>query len=455
VDTPDVDWQWNQLLDYIESGQVVPVVGRDLLWTTREGHRQHMPFSVACQLATRAGVDPPEPSDADPINVVVERFLAVPKRGRNWPYTAVSQLARELDAVDPPESLRKLAQVPFRLFVSTTWDTFLERAINAERFGGSERTVVPAYGLGSSADLQERGGDGPVTVFPLLGRANPSPDYVLTNEDVLEFVHQFQVTGAPRRLFETLRQSYILFVGGGFPDWLMRFLIRLARANRLWTSTSTQLTHFFADASVEPNLLSFLRHPLSDTEVFSVSGAEAFVDELHRRWTARHPAPLRADADEHLPPPPPPNAGGVFLSYASEDYDAAARVCAALDRAGVDVWFDRRDLHGGEDFEREIAAQIARSYCFIPVISQQSLTREPRFFRLEWREAEQRAKFAAFDVPYVFPVVIDDTAATDEGVPGFVSRVQWTRAPRGDVPRTFVDDVVRAYRQVQRAPGRS
>ena len=33
--------------------------------------------------------------------------------------------------------------------------------------------------------------------------------------------------------------------------------------------------------------------------------------------------------------------GAVFLSYASEDADAARRICEALRAAGIEVWFDR------------------------------------------------------------------------------------------------------------------
>lgn len=38
----------------------------------------------------------------------------------------------------------------------------------------------------------------------------------------------------------------------------------------------------------------------------------------------------------------------VFLSYASEDADAAARICEALRAAGVEVWFDKDELRGGD-----------------------------------------------------------------------------------------------------------
>jgi len=42
-----------------------------------------------------------------------------------------------------------------------------------------------------------------------------------------------------------------------------------------------------------------------------------------------------------------PSAGAVFLSYASEDSNAA-RIADALKAANIQVWFDRSALRGGE-----------------------------------------------------------------------------------------------------------
>ncbi len=36
----------------------------------------------------------------------------------------------------------------------------------------------------------------------------------------------------------------------------------------------------------------------------------------------------------------------VFLSYASQDADAARKICEALRAAGVAVWFDQSELRG-------------------------------------------------------------------------------------------------------------
>jgi len=45
-------------------------------------------------------------------------------------------------------------------------------------------------------------------------------------------------------------------------------------------------------------------------------------------------------------------AGPVFLSYASQDTDAACRICDALRAAGIEVWFDQSELRGGDAWDR-------------------------------------------------------------------------------------------------------
>lgn len=38
----------------------------------------------------------------------------------------------------------------------------------------------------------------------------------------------------------------------------------------------------------------------------------------------------------------------VFLSYASDDAEAAGRICEGLRAAGIEVWYDRSELRGGD-----------------------------------------------------------------------------------------------------------
>ena len=44
----------------------------------------------------------------------------------------------------------------------------------------------------------------------------------------------------------------------------------------------------------------------------------------------------------------------IFLSYASQDADAARRICEALRAAGLEVWFDQSELRGGDAWDQSI-----------------------------------------------------------------------------------------------------
>lgn len=127
-------------------------------------------------------------------------------------------------------------------------------------------------------------------------------------------------------------------------------------------------------------------------------------------------------------------AGGtaaVFLSYASQDTEAAARVCGALRQAGIDVWFDKSDLRGGEVWDQKIRRQIGQCALFIPLVSANTQARLEGYFRLEWRLAEQRAHRMAHSRPFLLPVCIDETQRTAAEVPEAFLAVQWFQLPGG------------------------
>jgi hypothetical protein len=63
---------------------------------------------------------------------------------------------------------------------------------------------------------------------------------------------------------------------------------------------------------------------------------------------------------------PDPTSKAVFLSYASQDAEAANRICEALRAAGVEVWFDQNELVGGDAWDAKIRKQIAECGLFVP-----------------------------------------------------------------------------------------
>lgn len=137
----------------------------------------------------------------------------------------------------------------------------------------------------------------------------------------------------------------------------------------------------------------------------------------------------------------------IFISYAKQDADAAASICAALRNAGIEVWFDQSELRGGDAWDAAIRRQIKTCALVIPIISTNTQGRAEGYFRLEWKLAIDRSHLMAQDRPFLIPVVIDDTSEGDERVPDRFREVQWTRLPNGVHTAAFVDRVTRLLQQ--------
>jgi hypothetical protein len=135
-------------------------------------------------------------------------------------------------------------------------------------------------------------------------------------------------------------------------------------------------------------------------------------------------------------------ARAVFLSYASQDAEAARRICEALRSAGVEVWFDQSELRGGDAWDASIRAQIRACGFFVPVISAATTARDEGYFRREWRMAVERTADMADDRPFLMPVVIDGTTEASARVPEAFRKVQWTRLPDGQCTKAFIDRVL-------------
>src|SRR3954471_20054821 len=114
----------------------------------------------------------------------------------------------------------------------------------------------------------------------------------------------------------------------------------------------------------------------------------------------------------------------VFLSYASQDAEAARRICDALRIAGVEAWFDQSELRGGDAWDAKIRKQIRECALFVPIISANTQARREGYFRLEWKLADQRTHMMGRSGGFIVPVCVDDTRDTHADVPDSFLAVQ-------------------------------
>jgi hypothetical protein len=437
---------WEDLLSFIEERRVIPIVGPQLLIVTIGGRPRLLYDVLAERLAARLNVDTRELPERYSLNDVVCLFLA--HRGRREEaYVRLRGVLKDLE-VEPPAALRQLAAITdFDLFVSTTFDPLLEAAINLTRFDGAHSTEVLSYAPNRVTDLPvERERLTRPTVYHLFGKISASPTYVISDEDLLEYLCALQNEHlAPERLFYELEHNHLLVIGGSLGNWVARLFLRMAKRQRL--SAPRDVGEVLAEDLIgeEPRLVSFLQQVSVHTRIYR--GAERFVTELHDRWQARR-KPLGAEADptRFLPPVREMPENAVFISYAREDLPAVNRIKAGLEAAGITTWFDLERLEIGDDYDRKVQRNIARCSYFIPVISQNTERRLEAYFRREWSYALDRSRNMADGALFILPVTIDATNPVGALIPERFRALHFAQLEAGEVTPEFARRLVELTR---------
>jgi hypothetical protein len=439
ADTAPELWRdtiWDRLLDSLGDGCVIPIVGRDLLQVEADGATTLLDQYVARRLAQIYDLPVDDLPDERSLNYAVCQLLRL-RKDRYDICDDIFQIMKKAD-FPPSKPLRQLAEIAdFNLYVTTTFDSLLERAINEVRFAGAAAASAITYSPKRVDDLPAAKEKlAKPTVYYLMGKLSATGTYVISDEDLLEYICDLQSPARrPQRLFDELKKNHLLLLGADFSDWLARLFLRTAKGGRL--SAARDFVEIMADSNTrrDPRLVSFLLNFSSHTRVFHAGGAVEFVDELWARWRERNPG---AAADVG-PRPMPHNI--IFLSYARDDQGAVDVLRAGLEAAGLPVWFDHASLKPGDSFNPQIEQYISRGCsCFIPVISANTERRHEAYFRREWNLAVERDRGIHFQRRFIVPVVIDDTAEPTAVPPRF-AEINYTWLPGGRVTPGFVREV--------------
>jgi hypothetical protein len=451
---------WDDILGHLRDRVLLPVVGPELV-TVQDGDRR---VSLSRLLGERVAARYQLDVSWGPLSGLddaVGAFLSTRgSREAERLYRVVNDLVSDLDP-QPPEALRQLAGIrDFHLFLSTTFDPLLARALNEVRFGGETRTRELWFSPNQSTAEQQENAREPreadTVVFKLFGKASSTPQYAIHEEDMLEWLHVLLTETArlPEWLAGELKASPVLFLGCQLSDWIGRLLTRMASKSRL----SLESKQFFIvgeSVARYPELTGFFQTFCGGTRVQVLETDPAvFVAELSERWHKRNPQAAAAAGIAQVAPPA--GKGSIFISYVREDAAAARRLCDALAEIGGDVWLDERRLQPGDRWEEEILASIRREVrLFLPVISRHTESREEGYVFKEWHEAVERAKGIPpggrrFIVPVVIDAEYDGNPSRYRQVPDAFTVSHWGRAPGGDPDEGLVNALRDAIRDMRR-----
>ena len=267
-------------------------------------------------------------------------------------------------------------------------------------------------------------------VFNVFGSILNTVDPALSEEDMLEYTGHFKekIKNATN-IINALKNKNLLFLGCAFPDWMVRFILRLLSNEPMHDWGSKRTIIVVNDMSdVRKKQYEFLKN--YDVVIYEGNTSD-FIRELSDRWKQKNPTAVKNKT--------------IFLSYTVKDKEAVENLKNAIEGINnVTCWYDNREIAPGDDFKTEIAKNIKSADLFIPLISANSLLHKDGYVQLEWFTADNVNTFRKIDGntgKYLMPVVIDDTNPYDNNVPKYFSELSIGKVPAGNPGPEFINQV--------------
>jgi len=109
----------------------------------------------------------------------------------------------------------------------------------------------------------------------------------------------------------------------------------------------------------------------------------------------------------------------IFLSYSSPDRDAVLSFHDELAREGYNVWMDKRQLKGGQNWDFEIKRALQKAALIVVFLSHHSVDRRG-YAQREIKIALDQAKDRLIDDIYLIPVLLEE----DVPIPEQLAQIQ-------------------------------
>lgn len=329
----------------------------------------------------------------------------------------VSNLTDEQIFLEPYRKLTEIAG--FDTILTVNPDNFLERAFEAAEIPVNESVnySIPLPAL----DQDRRQDKALVSIYNLMGNIQ-GYNFALTEEQSLEYLHMLQKgeDTVCKELFDAIKDKAILLIGCSFPNWFMRFFIRIIAKERFKNGIKTK--YVACNRTLQDIELSyFLEH--NATKVIRIGGPSTaentenegdkvyrdsieFIDEIHKVWKE-----YRGEIVERIR-----FKEKVFLSYSWDDKSVVERLKNEFEKNGISVFFDDDALKTGERYNQTIKKYIKNCDFFLPIISKNAIENKDRYvYDKEWRSAIVLDGYK--EQSYIRPYIIDDTPPTDNAIP--------------------------------------
>ena len=427
--------RWRRLLRDIHAGQVLPVIGPELITITLpEKGKMSLSRHLAEQLAERLNVTLPFEQETSLSTVTCAWLL---DGGASIDvYDELRDLVDHLDA-PPCQALLDLASISdFSLYISTTFDPLMGQALKQMRPGFLPDRNSMDFHPNDPRDLPDPKNMPKPFLYHILGTHDTYPDFVVWEEDHIEYLcGLLRAQDNLRVLSDYLRNKDLLFIGSPFADWVVRLFLRMAKSKRLFETRVQGRQDYVADkpSHIARPTIFFFERQVGSTRIIA-GDPSAFIAELAEKWRENYGVVKRGDdilqrMAEDMP------RDSVFISYSRDDQVAAVEMAAGLLAAQVPVWLDRGRLAAGENYERSLEHAVKNDASFFISLISRATEADPN--RFVHRERVWAAQRHVDGFVFYIPVLIEDLPKVQQE-PAEFAKAHQENLPGGRVSPEFV-----------------
>ena len=402
---------WDLLLDAIEKGRVVPIIGNEFFYVEDKDTQKNVSVDkyLLMKLADRFKIQNKD-VDFTLISDTIDDENLKNRRTRfignqTDIYFEIDSILRNTRAKCKSEIIDFLSINKFPLILTTSYISGLESELQA-LFGDVE---IRVYDKSARSDISFIPSTTKPTLFYLFGRANRiKKTFMVTEDDLLDYLHLWHnVETRPPKISDYLKDKFLLVLGCNYPNWLFRFFWHSIR-NFTLSPNSYEMQGVVALDSIgaDNELTKFLSR--IQTQVFENSNR--FLNEFMQRWGKRDAKGNVKKESSNI------DDTDIFISYAKEDVDIVSNIAERLRNLGAEVWLDENKLEWSDMYESIIEEKITKAKRFVPIISQTTTKPGRRFFRKEWAMAIREMDYR-YGMPFFAPIVIDESDINSTLIP--------------------------------------
>lgn len=391
--------RWQELLNEIDHGNVIPVIGPDLLVEPRvldNGLTENLHQQIISVIAPLTGVESKPRTFSQLVYDDDFRFkYAKDKIDCIYPLIDLAMRLPDGNGINfkPSSLLMELLETrKFPFVITTSFTPIVERAmekiwkkVNVLTFNNDPDAKNKRNDAGFRHDISSAEDLKRPTVFYMLGRYCEYPEYAVTDTDMMNYCASWiKGDGVPNVLINELNtwdnkndksKRYLLFLGNSYSDWLYRFV---------WFALRTRHKVMQSDVIVNERAEDTLVQFLERLQTFYQENPSEVIHRIKNEMDAR------SGDNSHF-------VGvtdyDVFISYSRRDKIIAKNLYNALTAKGLNVWFDNVSI-GIEKWREAIEKGITHSQIFIPILSNnvKNESLSPHEYRAEWDIAAELSR---------------------------------------------------------------